>query len=82
VLVVGDANEADSYLGECHIDLDNFQPEQGFEGTFPLSDMVSLGETGQHWFKHVESFFFQHQARTQLRLGPFACFQRSTHAHV
>lgn len=39
VLVVTDANEDDSYLGESHINLEILDVARGFEGTFPLSDM-------------------------------------------
>jgi len=41
VLVLLDESDSNAYLGECHIDLENFQVEVGFEGSFELSDMVS-----------------------------------------
>ena len=39
VLVVCDVTE-DNYLGECQIDLNNFDCDVGYSGTFRLSDMV------------------------------------------
>ena len=40
VLVLLDESDSNAYLGESHIDLENFQVEIGFEGSFELSDMV------------------------------------------
>nr|CAB3266765.1 synaptotagmin-1-like [Phallusia mammillata] len=59
VLIVADANETDSYLGECHIDLDNFQFDQGFEGVFPLSDMRGNVAVRSRWTRNAITQEFQ-----------------------
>ncbi|XP_039263163.2 synaptotagmin-C-like [Styela clava] len=53
VLILTDTNEDDSYLGECHIDLENLDVTRGFEGTFQLSDMRGNNIVRSRWSKNA-----------------------------
>ncbi|XP_076811990.1 synaptotagmin-7-like [Clavelina lepadiformis] len=53
VLVLADGNSTESYFGECHIDLDNFQFEHGFEGSFALSDMRGNVTVRSRWTRNA-----------------------------
>ncbi|XP_002122947.2 synaptotagmin-1-like [Ciona intestinalis] len=48
VLVVCDVTE-DNYLGECQIDLNNFDCDVGYSGTFRLSDMRGNAKVRSRW---------------------------------
>lgn len=49
ICVVSNAKEEDSYLGECHIDLDSIDLSRGYESTFALSDMRGSDVVRSRW---------------------------------
>lgn len=53
ILVVTDANEDDSYLGECHIALEDLDITRGFEGTVPLADMRGSNVVRSRWSRNA-----------------------------
>uniref|UniRef100_H2Z8S3 C2 domain-containing protein n=1 Tax=Ciona savignyi TaxID=51511 RepID=H2Z8S3_CIOSA len=47
------------YLGECHIDLDNFDCDVGYSGPFRLSDMRGNAMVRSRWSRNAVSSEFQ-----------------------
>lgn len=59
VLIVADANDETSYLGECHVDMEMFQPERILDTSFDLSDMRASVAVRSRWAQNTLSQEFQ-----------------------
>ena len=59
VMIVADANDESSYLGECHVDMEMFQPDRVLDTSFDLSDMRASVAVRSRWAQNTLSQEFQ-----------------------